>query len=95
MNRDKLIELARQADFPLFDTKITANDVSEQYVADAMTEAIWNAAEHFAALIIEHDRKELEEKLLNLKYGVASVSQYVQGRWDLIGEFQDILREKP
>lgn len=51
--------------------------------------------ERFANLIIEHDRKELEEKLLNLKYGAASVSQYVQGRWDLIGEFQDILREKP
>ena len=51
--------------------------------------------EHFADLVIEHDRKELEEKLLKLKNSVASVSQYVQGRWDLIGEFQDILREKP
>ena len=51
--------------------------------------------ERFANLIIEHDRKELEEKLLKLKNSVASVSQYVQGRWDLIGEFQDILREKP
>jgi hypothetical protein len=51
--------------------------------------------EHFADLVIEHDRKELEEKLLKLKNGVASVSQYIQGRWDLIGEFQDILREKP
>ena len=51
--------------------------------------------ERFADLVIEHDRKELEEKLLKLKNSVASVSQYVQGRWDLIGEFQDILREKP
>ena len=54
-----------------------------------------NEIEHFADLVIEHDRKELEEKLLKLKHSVASVSQYVQGRWDLIGEFQDILREKP
>ena len=48
--------------------------------------------ERFAALVIDADRKFLEEQLLKLKSNTASVSQYVQGRWDLIGEFQDILR---
>ncbi len=40
------------------------------------------------------ERKELEQELLKLRGGVASVSDYIQGRWDLIGEFQDVLRAR-
>lgn len=36
----------------------------------------------------------LEEELLKLKKGVAANSDYIQGRWDLIGEFQDIIRAR-
>ena len=36
----------------------------------------------------------LEQELLKLKSGVASNSDYIQGRWDLIGEFQDIIRAR-
>lgn len=39
-------------------------------------------------------RKELEEELLKLRKGVAANSEYIQGRWDLIGEFQDIIKGK-
>ena len=44
-------------------------------------------------LIQERDteRKELELELLKLKGGVVSVPDYMQGRWDLIGEMQDII----
>lgn len=38
-------------------------------------------------------RTEMEAELLKLKQGVAANSEYIQGRWDLIGEFQDIIRE--
>ena len=38
-------------------------------------------------------RTELEADLLALKKGVAANSEYIQGRWDLIGEFQDIIRK--
>jgi len=44
-------------------------------------------------LIQERDteRKELELELLKLKGVVVGVADYMQGRWDLIGEMQDII----
>jgi len=50
--------------------------------------------ETFAKLIAQHEREALEVELLKLKQGVASKSDYIQGRWDLIGEFQDIIRAR-
>ncbi len=43
---------------------------------------------------IAAEREVLEAELLKLKRGVASTSEYIQGRWDLIGEFQDIIRAR-
>ncbi len=40
------------------------------------------------------EREALEAELLKLKHGVAASSDYVQGRWDLIGEFQDVIRAR-
>ena len=37
------------------------------------------------------ERQQLLAELLKLKNGIGSTSEYVQGRWDLIGEFQDII----
>jgi len=48
----------------------------------------------FAKLVAEKEREALEVELLKMKQGVASKSDYIQGRWDLIGEFQDIIRAK-
>ena len=48
----------------------------------------------FAKLVAEKEREALEVELLKLKQGVASKSDYIQGRWDLIGEFQDIIRAR-
>jgi hypothetical protein len=50
--------------------------------------------ERFAHLVAAHERKELEQELLKLRKGVASTSDYIQGRWDLIGEFQDAIRAR-
>ena len=48
----------------------------------------------FADLIRADERKHLEAELLKLKDGVAASSDYIQGRWDLIGEFQDVIRAR-
>ena len=48
----------------------------------------------FATLVAQYEREALEVELLKLKQGVASKSDYIQGRWDLIGEFQDIIRAR-
>jgi len=48
----------------------------------------------FAKLVAAKEREALEVELLKLKQGVASKSDYIQGRWDLIGEFQDIIRAR-
>ena len=45
-------------------------------------------------LIRADERKHLEAELLKLKDGVAASSDYIQGRWDLIGEFQDVIRAR-
>ena len=47
--------------------------------------------ERFAQLVAAAEREALEAELLKLKQGVAANSEYIQGRWDLIGEFQDII----
>jgi hypothetical protein len=35
----------------------------------------------------------MEAELLKLRKDIAANSEYIQGRWDLIGEFQDIIRK--
>jgi len=40
------------------------------------------------------ERDALEAELLKLKKGIGASSMYTQGRWDLIGEFQDIIRAR-
>ena len=45
-------------------------------------------------LVAEKEREALEAELLKLKKGIASNSDYIQGRWDLIGEFQDVIRAR-
>ncbi len=49
-------------------------------------------AQRFATLVIAHDRAELEQQLRALTMKVGSVSEYIQGRWDLADEFRAILR---
>ena len=43
---------------------------------------------------VQAEREILEVELLKLKKDVGGPSQYIQGRWDLIGEFQDIIRAR-
>ena len=43
---------------------------------------------------VKAERKHLEAELLKLKDGVAASSDYIQGRWDLIDEFQDVIRAR-
>ena len=53
-----------------------------------------DALQKFSDLIRADERKHLEAALLKLKDGVAASSDYIQGRWDLIGEFQDVIRAR-
>ena len=48
----------------------------------------------FADLVAKCERDALEAELLKLKKGIGASSMYIQGRWDLIGEFQDIIRAR-
>lgn len=53
-----------------------------------------NNLERFAQLFASAEREALEQELLKLKKGVAANRDYIQGRWDLIGEFQDVIRAR-
>ena len=44
--------------------------------------------------VVAEELEALEAELLKLKKGIASNSDYIQGRWDLIGEFQDVIRAR-
>jgi hypothetical protein len=78
MTEEEIIELARQAGF-------------NHGLDDPI---IYAAHERFAKLVAEKEREALEAELLKLKKGIASNSDYIQGRWDLIGEFQDVIRAR-
>jgi len=78
MTQDEIIEMARQAVF-------------NHGLDDPI---IYAAHERFAKLVAEKEREALEAELLKLKKGIASNSDYIQGRWDLIGEFQDVIRAR-
>jgi len=80
MNND-IIRMAREALVVPFFLKET-NDEAMVRLRD------------FATLVAAAEREVLEAELLKLKRGVASTSEYIQGRWDLIGEFQDIIRAR-
>ena len=78
MSRDDIIRMAREAGLP------GSWDLNwfDPYL------------EPFAALVAAAEREALERELLKLKQGVAANSDYIQGRWDLIGEFQDVIRAR-
>ena len=70
--------------------------ISESYdrgVADALKTAV-EATEKAIANAVAVEREELEKELLKLKRNVVAPRDYTQGRWDLIGEFQDIIRAR-
>lgn len=50
--------------------------------------------ERFAALILTAERSALEAAVLQLRRGVGAHHQYIQGRWDAIGEVQDLIRAR-
>ena len=80
--KEDIIRMAREAGFNLehgFLLRVTGID---------------EGLERFAALVAAAEREALEQELLKLKKGVAANSDYIQGRWDVIGEFQDILRAR-
>jgi len=79
MTQDEIIEMARQAKLGFL---LESGFMCHQEVKD------------FAKLIAEKEREALEAELLKLKKGIASNSDYIQGRWDLIGEFQDVIRAR-
>ena len=80
MKNDEIIEMAKQVKLPY------------DYITG---EPMWlDKLEQFAKLVAEKEREALEVELLKMKQGVASKSDYIQGRWDLIGEFQDIIRAR-
>ena len=86
MKYEEIIEIANQAskewlkEFPT--PEETAHQVPKRFL------------EIFAKLVAEKEREALEVELLKLKQGVVANSDYIQGRWDLIGEFQDIIRAR-
>jgi len=83
--RDEIIAMARYAGI----------EESNEYDHLVCTEVELLA---FAKLVAERtaakEREALEAELLKLKQGVAANSDYIQGRWDLLGEFQDVIRAR-
>ena len=79
MTQDEIIEMAKQSNLGFL--------LGDSWLMHHEIEA-------FAKLVAEKEREALEAKLLKLKKGIASNSDYIQGRWDLIGEFQDVIRAR-
>ena len=83
MTNDEIIELVKQTDLlGIIDSQYYENEL---WIPDVV---------EFAKLVAEKEREALEVELLKMKQGVVANSDYIQGRWDLIGEFQDIIRAR-
>jgi hypothetical protein len=82
MTKDDSIKLAQEAGFV------------EYELDDGTTDSFDIRYQRFANLVAAAERDALEAELLKLKKGIAANSEYIQGRWDLIGEFQDVIRER-
>ena len=83
MTNDEIIELVKQTDLlGIIDSQYYENEL---WIPDVV---------EFAKLVAEKEREALEVELLKLKQGVVANSDYIQGRWDLIGEFQDIIKAR-
>jgi hypothetical protein len=63
-------------------------------VAKMWSEAVEAEYKDLIKKAVLAEREALEVELLKLKNGIAGPTDYVQGRWDLIGEFQDIIRAR-
>jgi hypothetical protein len=82
MTKDDTIKLAREAGM------FVHKEVQPEILA-------------FANLVAAAERDALEAELLKLKKGISAsnmphvaLGMYIQGRWDLIGEFQDIIKAR-
>ena len=86
MTNEEIIEMAKLAGWEMDDSFVLEPEIV-WYICQGQLEL-------FAKLIAEKEREALEVELLKLKQGVVANSDYIQGRWDLIGEFQDIIRAR-
>ncbi len=92
MTDKELIELARVNNYPEEHMDLLVQWGRRVLMARRQFDLELQTMNIRAAVIKE--RKELEQELLKLSKGVASTSDYIQGRWDLIGEFQDAIRAR-
>jgi hypothetical protein len=57
MTQDEIIEMAKEAGFPIFGTKVVANDPMQQMLADAVTQHYHDSAIQFAKLVAAKERE--------------------------------------
>jgi hypothetical protein len=69
-------------------------ELAKQAGFDSFDVELCQSIVNLADTIRADERAALEAELLKLKDGVAASSDYIQGRWDLIGEFQDVIRAR-
>jgi hypothetical protein len=71
MTQDEIIEMARQAGFPIFGTKVVANDPMQQMLADAVTQHYHDSAIQFAKLVAAHTLMNIDpSKFMSHQEGI-------------------------
>jgi hypothetical protein len=72
---------------------MTKDEFAKSLAAD-FSSAVEATYQDLIKAAVAAERDALEAELLKLKKGIGGSSMYIQGRWDLIGEFQDIIRAR-
>jgi hypothetical protein len=72
---------------------MTKDEFAKSLAAD-FSNAVEATYQDLIKAAVAAERDALEAELLKLKKGIGGSSMYIQGRWDLIGEFQDIIRAR-
>ena len=72
MTQDEIIEMAKEAGFPIFGTKVVANDPMQQMLADAVTQHYHDSAIQFAKLVAAKEREKIKHFLTATSVSVQS-----------------------
>jgi hypothetical protein len=80
MTSDEIIEMAKEAGFPIFGTKVVANDPMQQMLADAVTQHYHDSAIQFAKLVAAKEREACAKICEDLDLPFVADSIYARGR---------------
>jgi len=93
--RNEIIEMAKEAGFPVFGTKVVANDPMQQLLADAVTQHYHDSAIQFAKLVAaDADAKATAKAVAREREACAKVCDEWESDEAFVDNIADAIRAR-